>query len=242
MRTIGILGGMSWESTAFYYKGINEEINSRLEGLHSGKILIYSVNFEHIETMQRQDHFEMAGKFLARHALTLQNAGAEGIILATNTMHKVADLIQDAIDIPFLHIADSTIKEIKLQNKNHALLLGTRFTMLEDFYKERFLDSRIDISILDTEIALEIDRIIFEELCLGIINPSSKKFILKCIEQISKNDPSIQGVILGCTELNMLISQEDTDLTIFDTTALHVRDSVDFMLTKVLSPLSIPNA
>lgn len=242
MRTIGILGGMSWESTAFYYKGINEMINARLEGLHSGKILIYSVNFEHIETMQRQNHFDMAGKFLAKHALTLQNAGAEGIILATNTMHKVANQIQDALSIPFLHIADSTIKEIKLQNINHILLLGTRFTMFEEFYKKRFIDSRINVSVLDEGLALEIDRIIFQELCLGIVKQSSKQFIIKCIEQLNKNNPSVKGVVLGCTELGMLIEQNDTHLEVFDTTYLHVKDTVDFMLTKVLSPLSIPNA
>lgn len=242
MKTIGILGGMGWENTVSYYKGINEEINLRLEGLHSGKILIYSVNYEHIETMQRQNHFETAGKLLSKHAQTLQNAGAEGIILASNTMHKVANYIQNGINIPFIHIADSVTKELKKQNINHVLLLGNKLTMGEDIYKQRFLNARIETSVLDEEISNEVDRIIFEELHFGAVKPTSKKFVIKCIEQLAKNNPSLQAVVLASTELGKLILHEDIDLKLFSTLDIHVKDTVDFMIMKVLSPLSVPNA
>lgn len=231
MKTIGIIGGMSWESSAHYYEGINKEIKKRLGGLHSAKIVLYSVDFATIEKMQRKGEFEKAGALLANHAKSLQTIGADAIILATNTMHKVAHFITQAINIPFLHISDATCKAIQAQNINHVILLGTRFTMQEDFYKQKLIQNGIKVSIADTLTCKQIDRIIFEELCLGKLKQSSKKFYLDTLENLSKNDPTIQGVILGCTEIGMLINQNDTPLKVFDTTLLHVQEAVDFMLT-----------
>lgn len=230
MKTIGILGGMSWESTAHYYEGINNEVKSRLGGLHSGEIVLYSVDFAPIEVMQREGRFDEAGEILARHAKHLENCGAKAIVLATNTMHKIASHIQNAVSIPFLHIADATCKEIKKQDINHVILLGTRFTMQEDFYKQRLVQKGIKVTIPDTLTCKQIDKIIFEELCLGKIKQASKDFYIKTINDLAKNDESIKGVILGCTEIGMLIGENDTDLNIFDTTALHVKEAVGFML------------
>lgn len=230
MKTIGIIGGMSHESTTHYYEGINDGIKKRLGGLHSGEIVLYSVDFAPIEAMQRDNRFDEAGELLAHHAKNLENCGAEAIILATNTMHKVASHIQNAINIPFLHIADATSKEIKKQNINHVILLGTRFTMQEDFYKQRLVQAGINVTIPNASTCKQIDKIIFEELCLGKIDQSSKDFYIKSINDLAKDDKSIKGVILGCTEIGMLIGKSDTNLTLFDTTALHVKEAVDFML------------
>lgn len=240
MKAIGILGGMSWGSTAFYYQEINKEVNRRLSGLHSGKILLYSVDFENIEALQRQNHFETAGNLLAKHALTLQNAGAEGIVLASNTMHKVADIIADKIDIPFLHIVKPTVQAIKNKNIDHVLLLGTKYSMGEGFLKQYLANARVKVSIPEEEIIEKVDDIIFKELYLGEIKPSSKEEILEIIQNITSRDESINGIILGCTELHLLVEQRDVKQPIFNTAKLHVNDIVDFMLPQVLSPLSIP--
>lgn len=230
MKTIGILGGMSYESSAHYYTGINQEINRRLGGLHSGEIVLYSVDFAPIEAMQRSGEFDKAGKLLASHAVSLEKAGAKAIVLATNTMHKIAQHIIEAINIPFLHIADATCKAITAKKINHIILLGTRFTMQEEFYKAKLEANGIKVTTPDNFTCKEIDRIIFNELCLGKIEKSSKEFYLKTLQTLAKNSPTIQGVILGCTEIGMLINQNDTHLKVFDTTALHVREAVDFML------------
>lgn len=229
MKTIGVLGGMSWESSAHYYEGINKAIKNRLGGLHSGEIVMYSVDFAPIEKMQRDGEFDKAGKLLALHAQGLEKAGAQAIILATNTMHKIAHHIQNAVTIPLLHIADATSKVIKTQNIEHVVLLGTRFTMQEEFYKQKLIYKDIKVTIPDMPTCKEIDRIIFEELCLGKAIKSSKDFYIKALQKMSKNDSSIQGVIFGCTEIGMLITQNDTHLRVFDTTAIHIKEAVDFM-------------
>lgn len=231
MQTIGILGGMSWESSAHYYEGINKEIKKRLGGLHSGEIVMYSVDFAPIEALQRSGEFEKAGKLLATHAKSLEKAGAKAIILATNTMHKIAHHIINAINIPFLHISDATCKAIKAQNVQHVVLLGTRFTMQEEFYKQRLIENKIKVTIPDELTCKEIDRIIFEELCLGAIKIDSQKFYFNTISDLADKDKTIGGVILGCTEIGMLVGQKDTHLKVFDTTALHVKEAVDFMLS-----------
>ena len=231
MKTIGLIGGMSWESTASYYEQINQEIKKRLGGLHSGKILLHSVDFDEIEKMQQAGEWEEAGNELARIAKNLKNAGVEGIALCTNTMHKVANHITDTIKIPFLHIGDATAKDIKKEEIDNILLLGTRFTMQENFYKEVLQNRDIQVMIPNKDECQIIDKIIFEELCLGIINKSSKNEYIKIINHAKEINPKLQGVILGCTEIGLLINQTDTNLKLFDTTTLHVKNIVDFMLS-----------
>ncbi|MBJ3815166.1 amino acid racemase [Shimwellia pseudoproteus] len=230
MRTIGLLGGMSWESTVHYYQLINEEIKHRLGGLHSAKIVMHSVDFHDIERCQALGEWEKAGEILARAAAGLALAGAEGIVLCTNTMHKVAGQIAAAVPLPFLHIADATGRAITGAGLSKVALLGTRYTMEQDFYKGR-LESAFAITSLvpDAPARAEINRIIFDELCLGKINPDSRQTMKDVVSALQAQ--GAQGVIFGCTEIGMLLSQQDCPLPVFDTTAIHARDAVNFMLS-----------
>jgi aspartate racemase len=225
LKTIGLLGGMSWESTALYYKLINEEIKKQLGGLHSAKVVIYSVDFDEIEKLQHLGAWDETAKILGEAAKNIQNASADFLVICTNTMHKVAPLIQMHIDIPILHIADATGK--KLQNKNikKVGLLGTAFTMQQDFYKER-INKNFDIEVLipSEEDMTIVHKIIYEELCLGLIKEDSKKEYLRIIDNLAFK--GAQGVILGCTEIGMLVKQSDTQVKLYDTTVIHSLEAV----------------
>lgn len=224
MKTIGLIGGMSWESTQTYYQIINQTIREQLGGLHSAKCLLYSVDFHEIEMLQKTGEWDKAGEILAHIGLNLQNAGADLLLLCTNTMHKVAPHIESVVSIPFLHIAKMTADALKKQNLSRVGLLGTRYTMEQDFYKQQIIESGIDVVIPDTEQCKEMNRIIFEELCMGEIKASSKQAVLKMIEDMVQTG-EVQAVILGCTEIGLLIQQTDTKLPVFDTTLIHAKSA-----------------
>jgi aspartate racemase len=229
MKTIGLLGGMSWESTIPYYRFINEGVKTRLGGLHSAKILLHSVDFHEIEACQASGEWDKAGEMLAEAALGLQKAGAEGIVLCTNTMHKVARHIESRCDLPFLHIADATGRAIAAQGVNRIALLGTRYTMEQDFYRGRLSDEFGVTSLIPDEPQRQkINQIIFDELCLGKITPESKRYYQQVIETLAEQ--GAQGVIFGCTEIGLLLQQADCPLPVFDTAAIHAADAVTFML------------
>ena len=217
MKTIGLIGGMSWESTVTYYRLINEAVKERLGGLHSAKILLYSVDFQEIEECQTRGEWDRSAAILGDAAKRLE--GADCIVICTNTMHKVAPQIGEQISIPILHIAEATAKELAGRGISRVLLLGTRYTMQQDFYKEKLVERGLEVLVpgdADMEI---VNRIIFNELCLGVISEDSKKEYLRIIED--QRNRGAQGVILGCTEIGLLISQADTDLPVFDTTQIH---------------------
>lgn len=228
MKTIGLIGGMSWESSLEYYRLINEEVKESLGGLHSAKCVLYSVDFEEIEICQRNNEWEKAGEILARAALSLEAAGADFIVLCTNTMHKVAEEIQGSIHIPFLHIADLTAEKVLVDGVKTVGLLGTKYTMEQDFYKGRLMEHGIKVLIpkdADREI---VNSVIYEELCLGKIKEDSRKkyqeIILDLVEQ------GAEGVILGCTEIGLLVKSEDAPVPLYDTTLLHAKGAVNYAL------------
>ncbi|WP_200411545.1 aspartate/glutamate racemase family protein [Virgibacillus salexigens] len=225
MRTIGLLGGMSWESSATYYALINKEVKTRLGGLHSASCIMYSVDFHQMERYQSTGKWEKAGQLLANAARSLEQAGASFIILCTNTMHKVVDMIQAAITIPVLHIADATAKTIKQKGMKNVGLLGTAYTMEQDFYKSRLEEHGIHVVIPDQEERRNINDIIFNELCLGHTHTSSRAVFQKVINELIEQEA--EGVILGCTEIGMLLKSEDVILPIFDTTTIHALEAVN---------------
>ena len=230
MKTIGLLGGMSWESTIPYYRLINEGVKQRLGGLHSAQILLHSVDFHEIEVCQSSGDWQRAGEILAQAATGLQQAGAQGIVLCTNTMHKVAEAIENACDVPFLHIADATGRAIQKQQMSNVALLGTRYTMEQDFYRGR-LQTEFGISTLipEADDRQKINQIIFDELCLGEFSEASRDYYLGVIDQQAKQ--GAQGVIFGCTEIGLLVPTELSPLPVFDTAAIHAQDAVAFMLS-----------
>ena len=228
MKTLGLIGGMSWESTVPYYRQINQQINQRLGGLHSAKIILYSVDFQQIEALQRSGDWEQAGRILAEAAQALQRAGAEGLVLCTNTMHKVADAILAATPLPFLHIADATAQQIKAKGLRRIGLLGTRFTMEQDFYKSRLAAQDIEVIIPDQAGRELVHQVIYEELCRGQINPASRLAYQQIIADLVAQ--GAEGVILGCTEICLLVQPEDAAVPLFDTTAIHARTAADWML------------
>ncbi|TDX17759.1 aspartate racemase [Buttiauxella sp. BIGb0552] len=231
MKTIGLLGGMSWESTIPYYRLINEGIKEQLGGLHSAKIVLHSVDFHEIEACQSKGEWDLAGEMLAQAAVGLQKAGAEGIVLCINTMHKVAHHIESRCGLPFLHIADATGRAITAQNVQRVALLGTRYTMEQDFYRGRLsAEFGIESLIPEEPQRLRINQIIFEELCLGKITEESKRYYQQVIEELQGQ--GAQGVIFGCTEIGLLLNQQDCPLPVFDTAAIHAADAVNFMLTE----------
>lgn len=228
MKTIGLMGGMSWESTAYYYKLINEGVRSRLGGLHSAKIIIYSVEFAEIEKYQSAGQWEKCGDILSRAAKSLEAAGADLILLGTNTLHKVAAQIESAVNIPLVHIADATAREIKNCGVRKAGLLGTKYTLTEDFYKQRMTDRGIDVLIPEREDIEAVNDIIFRELCVGEIKAESRKRLCGVIDSLMSHGAG--GVILGCTELGLIIQPEDSPVPIFDTTVIHARRAVELAL------------
>lgn len=221
MKTIGLIGGMSWESTLTYYQIINREVKETLGGLHSAKILLYSVDFAEIEGYQVRGEWEKSGQVLADVALGLEKAGADYIFLCTNTMHKVASYITKAISIPFIHIASATGEVLKENNITKVALLGTIFTMEQDFYKQTLIEDGFEVMVPEKEERELIHHVIYNELVLGKISPSSKQSFISIIENLSHK--GAQGVILGCTEIGLLITQDDTSLPVFDTAIIHAK-------------------
>ncbi|AGE78041.1 TPA: aspartate/glutamate racemase family protein [Bacillus thuringiensis] len=231
MKTIGLIGGMSWESTSEYYRIINEEIKERLGGLHSAKCLINSVDFEEIERCQSSGDWDGAGEILGNAAYSLQKGGADFIIICTNTMHKVVGKIKAKIDIPVLHIADATAKEIKRKDIQKVGLLGTKYTMEQDFYKSRIEENNIKVIVPSEKNRKEINKVIYTELCLGKIVSQSREYYKRGIEELVQK--GAQGIILGCTEIGLLIKQENVSVPIFDTTHIHAIEAVKVALDRV---------
>lgn len=231
MKTIGILGGMSWQSTALYYRRINEGVQARLGGLHSGRILLASVDFADIEPLQAAGDWGEAGRRLASEARNLEAGGADFLLLATNTMHRCADAISDAIDIPFLHLADVTADSIHAQGIERVGLLGTCYTMEQPFYRERVEAQGIAVEVPNGEQRAELNRIIFEELCLGTVKEDSREALQAMIRSLA--DAGAQAVIAGCTEIAMLVDDNDSPLRLFDTTAIHCEAAVAHALDEM---------
>jgi aspartate racemase len=231
MKTIGLLGGMSWESTTTYYRLLNEGVRAARGGLHSAQILLRSVDFAPLEALQHAGDWDAIGDRLAQDARRVQAGGADFLLLCTNTMHKVAPVIEAAIDIPLLHIADATAEALKRQQVHTVGLLGTGFTMEQDFYTGR-LTARHGIEVLvpEQEDRRLVHRVIYEELCLGRIEPASRREYLRILAALAGQ--GAQGVILGCTEIGLLVSQRDTPVPLFDTTAIHAAQAVALALAE----------
>jgi aspartate racemase len=230
MKTIGLIGGMSWESSLEYYRIINEEVKAKLGGLHSAKCILYSVDFEEIERCQAQGDWESSGKLLGDAALSLEKAGAEMILICTNTMHKVIGYIEEKVSLPILHIADSTAKQIRKSKISTVGLLGTKYTMEQDFYKTRIETNGIKVLIPNEEDRKVINKVIYEELCLGEIQQSSRDYYKKVIKGLV--DDGAEGIILGCTEIGLLVKPEDSEVPLFDTAVIHAIESVNMALEK----------
>jgi len=229
MKTIGMIGGMSWESSLEYYRIVNERVASRLGGVHSAKTLMISVDFAEVEALQREGRWDEATQMMVEAAQSLQLGGADFIVICTNTMHKMAEDVAASVSIPLLHIADATAEQIVARGLKHIGLLGTRFTMEEDFYKGR-LEKKFALDVLtpdktDRDI---VHRVIYEELVLGKTEPASKAEYLRIIEGLQAR--GAEGIILGCTEIGLLVKQSDCRLPLFDTTLLHAEAAVEFAL------------
>jgi aspartate racemase len=229
MKTLGVIGGMSWESTATYYKWLNEGVRDALGGLHSAPIILHSVDFAGVAALQKSGEWDAAGQQLAQVAQGLQRAGAEALLLATNTMHKVAPAIEAAVNIPLLHIGDAVGQALQASGVSGAALLGTRFTMQEDFYRNR-LAERFGIEVLlpDAEAMSEIDRVIFAELCLGEFNQPARDYYLAVLEQL--RDQGAEAAILGCTEIGLLLDGVKSPLPLIDSTEQHVAMGLRWLL------------
>jgi len=220
LKTIGLIGGMSWESTVPYYRIINETVRDILGGLHSAKIVLYSVDFDEVEQLQRSGSWDQAGQMMADAATVLEGAGAEVLVLCTNTMHKVAPAIESAVDIPLMHIADPTAEAITAAGLTHVGLLGTRFTMEQDFYRDRLSSVHgIEVLIPAEDDRATVHRIIYEELCLGVVDDASRAAYRTVIQRLI--DAGAQAIILGCTEISLLVQPTDSAVPLFDTTRLH---------------------
>jgi aspartate racemase len=228
MKTIGLIGGMSWESSSEYYRIINEEVKQRLGGLHSAKCILYSVDFEEIEICQRNGEWEKTAQILTDAARSLEVAGADFIVICTNTMHKVADKIQAGIHIPLLHIADITAQQVLSKGIKTIGLLGTRYTMEQDFYKSRLETQGIKVLIPKETDRVIINSVIYNELCLGQIIDESRARYKTIIEDLIEQ--GADGIILGCTEIGLLVKPEDSNVPLFDTTLIHARGAVDYAL------------
>ncbi len=232
MKTIGIIGGMSYESSIHYYERINNQVNKLAGGLTCAKMIIYNVNFEEIRILMLNNEWDKIGIELGKIAKTLENAGADYIAIATNTMHKLADYIQEQINIPLIHIADCIADKCKEKKVLNVGLLGTKYTMVEDFLVNRLKENDLTVSTPKEEEQInEIDRIIFDELCKGEIKESSKKYFVDVINKMVKEN-GIEGIILGCTEIEMLVKQSDLNIPIFDTTQSHIDSIVDYSLER----------
>lgn len=230
MKTIGLIGGMSWESSVEYYRIINEEIKNQLGGLHSAKCILYSVDFEEIERFQAVGDWQRAGNLLGDVAQSLEKGGADFIIICTNTMHKVIELIEEKTSLPILHIVDATVKQIQKSGISTVGLLGTKYTMEQDFYKSRIESNGINVLVPNKKDRDIINKVIFEELCLGEILEPSRDYFKKVIKSLV--DHGAEGIILGCTEIGLLIKPEDSEAPLFNTTVIHAIESVNMALER----------
>lgn len=228
MKTIGLIGGMSYESTIPYYKIINDEVNKALGGLHSAKVVLYSVDFDEIESRQRSNDWDECGQILKNAAISLEKAGADIILICTNTMHKVFHEVQAGVKVPVLHIAMATASKLIENDIKRVALLGTIYTMTQDFYKSVLIESGLEVVIPDDIQMQEINRIIFEELCKGKIVESSREYFIKVIESLKEK--GAQAVILGCTEIGLLVTEDKSALKVFDTTVIHAKAAVEAAL------------
>lgn len=229
MKTIGLLGGMSWESTQTYYRLINEGVKDRLGGLHSAKLVLFSVDFAEIEALQHKGDWPATADILSGAALSVQKAGADFLVIGTNTMHKVAPEIEQAVGIPLLHIADATAQVLKKDGVTRVGLLGTRFTMEQAFYRDRLEAAGIDVLTPDEIQRDQVHRVIYEELCQGKISAESRSAYLDIVASLSGR--GAQAVILGCTEIGLLIKQADTEVPLYDTTEIHAACAVELALS-----------
>lgn len=232
MRTIGLIGGLSWESTADYYKYINQGISEQAGGLSSAKCMLYSCNFEEVVQLQKAGEWKRAADLLADAARKLEAGGCDTILICTNTMHVVATEVQEAVGVPLLHIVDTTAAHIKKSGLARIGLLGTRYTMEQSFYTDRLREHGIEAIIPDEADRIRVHDIIFEELCKGECKSSSKAEYLEIIDRLRAR--GAEGVILGCTEIPLLIKQQDVDLPLFDTTRIHADAAVEFALEKAV--------
>lgn len=230
MKTIGLIGGMSWESSAEYYRIINETTKAELGGLHSAKSIMYSVDFEEIGALQRHDRWQEAGHLMAAAAQSLERAGADFVVLCTNTMHKLAHEIQANIRIPLLHIADATAQKVKAAGISKIGLLGTRYTMEHDFYKGRLIRKYgLDVITPDGADRETVHRIIYDELCLGMVKPESRERYISIMAKLV--EAGAEGIILGCTEIELLVRDEDSRVPLFLTARIHAIAAVEYALT-----------
>ncbi|MDJ0910845.1 MAG: aspartate/glutamate racemase family protein [Woeseiaceae bacterium] len=228
MKTIGLIGGMSWESTSLYYRLINEETKRRLGGLHSARIAMVSLDFQDIETLQMRDDWDAAAEILVDAAKRVEKAGADFLLICTNTMHKVADTVADAIDIPLLHLADATAERITEAGIETVGLLGTRFTMEHDFYKGRLEQHGINVLVPRVEERDLVHRVIYEELCLGITQGESRKAFIEIIDDLAERGAG--AVVQGCTEIGLLVNEQHTNVMLFDTSRIHAERAVAMAL------------
>lgn len=228
MKTVGLIGGMSWESTIPYYKIINEIVKEKLGGLHSAQIILYSVEFDEIEKCQSSGQWDKSAEILGNAAKKLELAGADFILICTNTMHKVAPQIQNMISVPIVHIADATADSLERDKVSKVALLGTKYTMTQDFYKSKLIDRGFEVFIPDKEDIEIVNHVIFNELCVGVINKDSQKKFSEIIGKLK--DKGAQAVILGCTEIGLLIKDENSVLPIYDTTLIHATKAAELLL------------
>ncbi|QSX74251.1 aspartate/glutamate racemase family protein [Lysobacter arenosi] len=221
MKTLGLIGGMSWESTVPYYRLINQTVKQELGGLHSARLILYSVDFAEIERLQMSGDWDTAGQVLADAARALRAGGADLLVICTNTMHKVADAVEAASGLPLLHIADATAGEIRARGLQRVGLLGTRFTMEQDFYRQRLVGHGLEVLVPDADDRGIVHRVIYDELCLGQVRDESRQQYRRIIADLVAR--GAQGVILGCTEIGLLVGDDDASVPLFDTAALHAR-------------------
>jgi aspartate racemase len=234
MKRIGLLGGMSWESTAEYYRLVNELVAERLGGLHSADCILRSVDFAEIEVLQREDRWEEAGERLADEARQLEQAGAELLVLCTNTMHKLAPEINRAISIPFIHIADTTAEAVKAASLSKVGLLATAYTMEQEFYVGRLREHGLEVIVPDASDRRIVHDVIYDELCRGIVKPGSRDEYRRIMRALA--DDGAQGILLGCTEIDLLVTQDDSPVPVFDTTRLHAQRAVELSVAPDASP------
>ena len=229
MRRIGLLGGMSWESTALYYRLLNEDVRERLGGFHSARVVLASVDFAEVERMQAAGDWAAAGRLLAEEARLLQAAGAECVVLCTNTMHKVADAIEAAVDVPLVHLADVTARAVRAAGLDRVALLGTRFTMEQPFYADRLRSHDLDVLVPEPDDMALVHEVIYGELVHGVVREESRAAYVEVVRRLVAR--GAQGVVLGCTEIELLVGPDDVPVPVFATTALHARAAVDLALS-----------
>jgi aspartate racemase len=228
MKTVGLIGGMSWESTITYYQLLNEGVKDALGELHSAKILLYSVDFYEIEALMSRGEWEKAADLLGGVAQRLETAGADMILICTNTLHKVAPQVQSRIRVPLVHIAEAAADELRANGITRVGLLGTKYTMTQEFYRDKLTARGIDVLIPEGEDIDLVNRVIFDELCLGVVKPDSKAAYLRVIAELAAR--GAQGILLGCTELGLIVSAEDVSLPLFDTTVIHAKKALELSL------------